>query len=153
MRKYVIVPKSIILAFEKWAPYSLWYINTLCFSWVIKVKIALKSHSTYIFHNIQKQIKQNVILRYQWHTSKVGLRNTIRCALSKWHIFFDMSSYLIIALRLYLYIDALSCSIKLKFVPNLSIFLKVNRFWPYSSNYLYRFKNKRSHSVSVDKYF
>ena len=36
-----------------------------------------------------------------------------------------MSSDLIIALRLYLYIDALSCSIKLKFVPNLSIFLKV----------------------------
>ena len=36
-----------------------------------------------------------------------------------------MSSDLIIALRLYLYIDALSCSIKLKFVPNLSMFLKV----------------------------
>ena len=57
-----------------------------------------------------------ISLRYM--QVKVGFRNTIRCALSKWHIFFDMSSDLIIALRLYLYIDALSCNVKLKFVPN-----------------------------------
>ena len=108
------------------------------------------------FSQYPKQIKQNVILRYHWDTClMVGFRNTIRCALSKWHIFFDMSSDLIIALSLHLYIDALSCRIKLRFVPNSSIFLKVciahireNQFWPSCSNYSNRLKN----TVSVDKY-